>query len=534
MATDKQKHGEEKATLLLQALPNGTVLRSSIREYKILEALGAGGFGITYKVSANLQVDNVTLTSYFVVKEHFLKGCWRADDRTSVLHAPTTESDVRQSRKDFIEEAKRLNRIGQTTPNIVKVNEVFEANNTAYYVMEYLDGGDLTRYVDQHGPMPQKMAVGLIITVAKAVAKLHDHHLLHLDIKPDNIVMKTDPDSGQPIPILIDFGIAKHFDRHGKPTSRLVAKGASEGYAPMEQYDEIDRFAPEIDIYALGATLYFLLTGKHPPKAFNVHSFNDLWPDLPPDLSHQTLTALAAAMQPSKFDRTSNVRLLIKNLEDTPAAGPPTDTFGRKPTPRPHQRFHIRPAVKRPVLTFLAAAALSAFVLWLGLGTDPTPGPTAPRGAEDTAVAARLQKAAASQADQPAAKKSNPAETAMPQDHPGNAPESQPRKTAEAQAPGKTEASSDDLKYAEAISSGDVAVLQVLASKGYAKAYAPLAAFYLDDRQYDQADVYAQMAYAARTGRQQALSVMKRLEQLDYYVDKQLPDALKQNVSRNP
>ena len=273
MATDKQQHNEEKAALLQQALPLKTVLKSSLHEYKVVEVLGAGGFGITYKVVAPIQVGNVVANTYFVIKEHFLKGCWRAEDKRSVFHAPTMEKDIKLTRKDFIDEAKRLNKLGQKTPNIVKVNEVFEANGTAYYVMEYLDGGDLLHYVLQYGSLPEEDAVRLIVIVAKeAVALLHEQKLLHLDIKPDNIVLKTDAKTDKKLPVLIDFGIAKHFDKSGKPTSHLTAKGASEGYAPMEQYDEIDSFAPEIDVYALGATLYFLLTGKHPPKAFNIHS----------------------------------------------------------------------------------------------------------------------------------------------------------------------------------------------------------------------------------------------------------------------
>ena len=380
MSTGKQQHNEEKTALLQQALPLKTVLKSGLREYKVVEVLGAGGFGITYKVVADIQVGNVTVSSYFVIKEHFLKGCWRAEDKRSVLHAPTMEADIKMTRKDFIVEGKRLNKLGQKTPNIVKVNEVFEANGTAYYVMEYLDGGDLLHYVLQYGPLPEEDAVRLIVIVAKAVALLHNNYLLHLDIKPDNIVLKTDAKTGRKLPVLIDFGIAKHFDKSGKPTSHLAAKGASEGYAPMEQYDEITHFAPEIDVYALGATLYFLLTGKHPPKAFNIHSFRELQDNLPSGISTRTVDALAAAMKPGKFERTKTVSVFVRDLNGEHITGYDTEIFTKKEkkdVPRPP-----RPFLKKRLLLFVGVVC--AAVLLVGLGRlflspdNPDPEPTPP------------------------------------------------------------------------------------------------------------------------------------------------------------
>lgn len=377
MATDKQQHKEEKATFLQEALPPQTVLKSGLREYKVVEVLGAGGFGITYKVEADIRVGNVTVSSYFVIKEHFLKGCWRAEDKRSVLHAPTMETDVKMTRKDFIDEAKCLNKLGQKTPNIVKVNEVFEANGTAYYVMEYLDGGDLLHHVLQYGPLPEEDAVRLIVIVAKAVALLHEQNLLHLDIKPDNIVLKADSKTGRLLPVLIDFGIAKHFDKSGKPTSHLTAKGASEGYAPMEQYDEITHFAPEIDVYALGATLYFLLTGKHPPKAFNIHSFRGLQDNLPSGISTQTVNALAAAMKPGKYERTQTVSAFVRDLNGEHITGHDTEIFTKKEkkdVPRPPRLFP-----KKRLLLFVGVACAAVLLLEVGgwiLRHDPLPKPS--------------------------------------------------------------------------------------------------------------------------------------------------------------
>lgn len=316
MATETTKFNtEEKKQLLEYALPVGAVLISKQRTYKVKAVLGVGGFGITYRVSSILQEGNIEFEHDFAIKEHFMKGCYRAEDDISVLCAPTLKGDYEQGREDFIEEAKRLHKLSRLSDNIVRVNENFTANGTAYYVMEYLNGGDLIHYVKKNGALSEGRALSIIVPIAQAVSKLHEAHLLHLDIKPDNIVLKVDTANNSFIPVLIDFGISKHFDRGGKPTSKLVAKGASDGYAPMEQYTEITSFASEIDVYALGATLYYLLTGKNPPKAFDVSSVSMIRQSLPADVSDRTRNAIADAMQRNKFDRTPNVKAFLSAIE---------------------------------------------------------------------------------------------------------------------------------------------------------------------------------------------------------------------------
>lgn len=317
MATDKQQHLEEKEQMMQCALPlKGTTLRSKTRVYSLVKVLGAGGFGITYLVSSEIMVGSIPQRLSFVIKEHFLKGCYRGANGMEVLCAPTLKKEFEQSKRDFITEAERLNKLGNMSPNIVKVNEHFEANGTAYYVMEYLDGGDLYKYVRKHGALSEGMALSIITPIADAVSHLHNAGLLHLDIKPDNIVMKRDDATGSFIPVLIDFGIAKHFDKNGNPTSKLVAKGASEGYAPMEQYTEITRFAPEIDVYALGATLFYCLTGQNPPKAFDITSISEITSKIPDAVGQKVRNAIAKAMQRNGFDRTPNMKAFLADIED--------------------------------------------------------------------------------------------------------------------------------------------------------------------------------------------------------------------------
>lgn len=317
MATDKQQHLEEKEQMMQCALPlKGTTLRSKTRVYSLVKVLGAGGFGITYLVSSEIMVGSIPQKLSFVIKEHFLKGCYRGANGMEVLCAPTLKKEFEQSKRNFITEAERLNKLGNMSPNIVKVNEHFEANGTAYYVMEYLDGGDLYKYVRKHGALSEGMALSIITPIADAVSHLHNAGLLHLDIKPDNIVMKRDDATGSFIPVLIDFGIAKHFDKNGNPTSKLVAKGASEGYAPMEQYTDITRFAPEIDVYALGATLFYCLTGQNPPKAFDITSISEITSKIPAAVGQKARNAIAKAMQRNGFDRTPNMKAFLADIED--------------------------------------------------------------------------------------------------------------------------------------------------------------------------------------------------------------------------
>lgn len=309
---------DDKNKSLNGALAVGTVLRSPNNEYVVESVLGMGGFGVTYKVSVEkmLQEGNVSqrVKLYFAIKEFFMHGCDRSGDGARVTYASTIEGEVKQSKQDFITEAKRLNQLGTRSKNIVKVNEVFEANDTAYYVMEYLDSGSIYDYVKSHGSMSWNEAKNIIVPIAQAVGLLHNEKLLHMDIKPDNIMLKRDR-NGDMIPTLIDFGIAKHFDSKGKPTSHLMAKGASDGYAPMEQYAGIDNFAPEIDVYALGATLLFLLTAKQPPKAFDLNA-NIVAEQLPTSLSSAQKEVITKAMNPNKFERTATVKDFVQALNE--------------------------------------------------------------------------------------------------------------------------------------------------------------------------------------------------------------------------
>lgn len=293
------------------ALPEGYVISSGNQQYRIVKILGHGGFGITYLASSTIKHGNLSFNVHFAVKEHFLSdSCERDAVTQSVSYSNPTREKVENSKKDFLAEARRLHKVGVDHPNIVKVNEVFEANNTAYYVMEYLEGQSLRGYVEQNGPMTEAGMWAVMTPVINAVAYLHDNRMTHLDIKPDNIMLAKDEEGNIMRPVLIDFGLSKHYTEDGRPTSTLNALGLSNGYSPIEQYAGITTFSPEADVYALGATMLFCLTGKDPVKSTDLKP-GDVERMIPAGVSETTAKTIVEAMQMFKAARPSDARALL-------------------------------------------------------------------------------------------------------------------------------------------------------------------------------------------------------------------------------
>lgn len=305
-------------------LPIGTILRSSQYAYEVVEVLGKGGFGVTYKVTSMRRVGNVDAHCTFAMKEHYIsEWCERMTDGKEVTCSNPLKERVENSKLDFLAEARRLQQV--THSSIISVDEVFEANNTAYYVMEYLDSGNLDDYVAQYGCLGEGEMMNLLLPVLNAVKTLHNHRMTHLDIKPANIMIKQLPDGGMR-PVLIDFGLSKHYDEHGNATSTVRSQGYSDGYAPIEQYAGIDTFSPQSDIYALAATMIYCLTGKRPPRAIDVDDevLNAL---IPATVSDSMRYAIIKAMQGARNKRTKSVEELINDISGAqptsvmPAAG---------------------------------------------------------------------------------------------------------------------------------------------------------------------------------------------------------------------
>ena len=264
-------------------------------EYKIEKVLGQGGFGITYLA------EQTSLGRKVALKEFFMEGLCNRDADTSNVSVGSVGSKklVERFKQKFIKEARMIASFDNS--HIISIHDVFEENGTAYYVMEYLGGKSLSAIVNEQGIMSETLAMKYIRQVADALAEVHANNLLHLDVKPANIMLNKKGEA-----VLIDFGISKHYDEAGNQTSSALI-GTSEGYAPIEQYEAgaLDSFTPATDIYALGATLFFLLTGTRPPKASEVMNYG--LPELPSGVSASVRSTIETAMQPAIAKRPQSI-----------------------------------------------------------------------------------------------------------------------------------------------------------------------------------------------------------------------------------
>jgi serine/threonine protein kinase len=231
---------------------NALPLQTMLHEYRIEQVLGAGGFGITYRArDANLDKD--------VAIKEYLPGelAMRMPDGNVVAQATGHEAGYRWGLERFLQEARTLAKFSH--PHIVRVLRYFEANATAYMVMDY-EKGDPLKVVLQHDPQPAEAKLkALAAPLLDGLAAVHAAGFLHRDIKPDNIFVRAD---GRPV--LIDFGAARQA--LGGETRSLTAI-LTPGYAPLEQYSGEGKQGPWTDLYAMGGVLYRAVADKNPPDA---------------------------------------------------------------------------------------------------------------------------------------------------------------------------------------------------------------------------------------------------------------------------
>jgi serine/threonine protein kinase len=287
------------------SLPLGTKLFGG--KYSVGKVLGQGGFGITY-----MGADTV-LSRPVAIKELFPEGCQR--NGTTVQPTRIPPSDFSSMKQKFLDEARLLASLNH--PGIVKVYDFFEENNTAYMVMEYLRGKSLAKLVEERGgALSEQEAVGYILKVCEALDVVHKAGYLHRDIKPENIIV-----CGDGRVVLVDFGAARSFmaGRTGRMTVILTP-----GFAPLEQYAEQAKRGAYTDIYALGATLYYLLTGQVPVSAADRLSGVELRGvrEINGRVSRQVEEAVMKAMAMKVEERPQSVEEFVKLLT-APSVGVP-------------------------------------------------------------------------------------------------------------------------------------------------------------------------------------------------------------------
>lgn len=285
-------------------LPDNTLLQGG--KYRIIRFISSGGFGCTY------EAELVLLHKRVAIKEFFVKDFCNRDENTSHVIV-ATQSKVKlieRLKQKFIEEASAL--FSMQHPNIVRVTDVFEENGTAYYVMDYIDGKSLQEIVKEKGALDESLAVRYIKQVADALRYIHNQNRLHLDVKPGNIMVDKSEQA-----ILIDFGASKQYDEvDGENTSTLLGK--TPGYAPIEQMsNRVNTFSPATDIYALGATLYKLVTGVTPPDSVIIADDESELQPIQESVSSNLKSAVQKAMSVRRKDRYQNVDDFLSDIDRT-------------------------------------------------------------------------------------------------------------------------------------------------------------------------------------------------------------------------
>lgn len=279
------------------ALPPGYMLRN---RYYIGEPLGHGGFGITYIAWDTQKNFRVAVKELFPAHEII-----RDENRHTTRIVPGREANFRKVFDCFQKEAQMLIQL-QEQEGVVHLYHFFEENNTAYYVMEYLDGEDLRNYLKRNGTFRWEALSPHLFTILNAMDQLHSTGLIHRDISPDNIFLTRDGGVR-----LIDFGSVRAYQGADHFTTFV-----KHSFAPWEQYLTDGKQGPWTDIYALSVTVYYSLSGVLPPPATArrmgepVKPLGQLCPNVPPHV----VQAIERGMAVDISQRCKNVQELLTML----------------------------------------------------------------------------------------------------------------------------------------------------------------------------------------------------------------------------
>jgi len=349
--------------------------------YKIEEVLGHGGFGITY--SASDKILNVKVA----IKEYLPRQlATRAEGQTKVsIFTGESRKHYEYGLRKFLEEAQSVAQFSHH-PNIVSARDYFEANNTAYMVMDYIEGVTLKEYLEQKGGrIPFEEAKAIMMPVMDALREVHSVGLLHRDISPDNIYITT---TGQ-VKVL-DFGAARYYAGEQSKSLSVILKP---GYAPEEQYRSSGKQGTWTDVYATGATIYRVISGKTPPDALDRKEEDTL--ELPSQLgipiSADAEKALLKALAVSAAQRFQTMGEFQEALNNGMPASEPMPTTVIAPFREPPVDLPKEPRAKKPKSKTLivisggaVGIALLGSLLWIILSP---PAAKIPSVKPDAAVA---------------------------------------------------------------------------------------------------------------------------------------------------
>ena len=358
------------------ALKPGTILDG---KYLVGEMLGQGGFGITYIGFDLLLEQKIAIKEYFPMST----GMVSREGRSTVVwsDAVMQKSGVEKGFDSFLKEARKMAKL-RSIPSVVGVNSVFIQNETAYIVMDFIEGETLLKKLQREGPMDYGTCVSLMTPIMQALSEVHKHGIIHRDISPDNIMVQNDGRL-----ILLDLGAAKDLDIQGKDgnmqSSQMVAK---QGFSPVEQYGRDGKIGSWTDVYAMAATIYYCCTGVLPPSATDRMIEDTL--TCRPRLTKEEFDVLAFCMNVLPQNRPQNMDALLQIVTHPAGKTPPVRDVPKTEPVRPETRNlqPPKPDPGRPLPKWLipgiaAAVAVIALIISVGSGgkkSSPAPSVKAP------------------------------------------------------------------------------------------------------------------------------------------------------------
>ena len=345
------------------ALKPGTILDG---KYLVGEMLGQGGFGITYIGFDLLLEQKVAIKEYYPMST----GMVSRENSTTVVwsSAVMQKSGMEKGFDSFLKEARKMAKLGGI-PGVVGVKSVFIQNETAYIVMDFIEGETLLKKLQREGPMDYGTCISLMTPIMQALAEVHKHGIIHRDISPDNIMVQSDGKL-----ILLDLGAAKDLDIQGKDgnvqSSQMVAK---HGFSPVEQYGQAGKIGPWTDVYAMAATIYYCCTGVLPPSATD-RTIDDTL-TCRPRLTKEQFDVLAFCMSVLPQKRPQNMDALLQIVTHPAGKTPPVRDVPKTEPVRPETRNlqPPKPDPGRPLPKWLipgiaAAVAVIALIISVGSG----------------------------------------------------------------------------------------------------------------------------------------------------------------------
>ena len=350
------------------ALKPGTILDG---KYLVGEMLGQGGFGITYIGFDLLLEQKVAIKEYYPMST----GMVSRENSTTVVwsSAVMQKSGMEKGFDSFLKEARKMAKLGGI-PGVVGVKSVFIQNETAYIVMDFIEGETLLKKLQREGPMDYGTCISLMTPIMQALAEVHKHGIIHRDISPDNIMVQSDGKL-----ILLDLGAAKDLDIQGKDgnvqSSQMVAK---HGFSPVEQYGQAGKIGPWTDVYAMAATIYYCCTGVLPPSATDRMIEDTL--TCRPRLTKEQFDVLAFCMSVLPQKRPQNMDALLQIVTHPAGKTPPVRDVPKTEPVRPETRNlqPPKPDPGRPLPKWLvpgiaAAVAVIALIISIGSGGKKSP-----------------------------------------------------------------------------------------------------------------------------------------------------------------